>query len=797
MEFRSDSFLFLPLRGRGPQPANKTYVFPRQVRAAVTGIAGYVAEFSNRDDHHLGSIDVRVETEILGNTVTVNGFFGLRDWSGEWDDEYDGIIEFTVVAELVPATQPPPRADLVITGAELNQSVQHFRSSRYLDPQNARPDNSIFLIAGKNTGVRIYADWDKTAGLPPINRLTGQLVVRTASTSVTLEPINPGKGIVPKRDAAINQAVADDTLNFMIPASLAAGVVTVSCEVFDENAPGSRSAAFSRTLSFVPTEPLNIFLVGVATKQPPAPAPTQAQIMASLSLVNSTYPRNITATGFTTITVDGDFTGPPSTLSCGGGWDKAKDAVGDLRGGSGDVYYGGVPAGIVCVAIVGGCSPVGSGVAVAFTDVPPGVAHEIGHALGRNHAPCRGCPNSPSSPDNDYPTYNGFPPDSIGVFGFDPTTNTVVNPASTLDFMSGRLGVGCTAGTVSSVTPRWISPYTYQGLLGQRLGATAGALTLLDRPQMTLFLGLTIPRDRKVVRRHSFHYQAPPQGSSGCASAFTYELLDGERQVLDCGPLHCGCTGSDCHCWPKIIRDAIVMPAGARLLKVWEGEKEIYEEKIPDPPKVRITGRDVDQQGIHLRWESEPGRGLWYVVHWKDVRSGEYRGVAPRQEEKKLLIPRRLFASGAELRVRVYATSGIATGFVEEVLKLEDTHLPSAQLTLVGATSAEGPQHLPAVLTAIATDSAGGQDEGDRIAWYDGAGSQLARGRHLDTRTLPPGRHVVRAVGRGLGAILRKSWLIERTADGITLHHAICDPPPRRSHEEHHHPHPKPPKCEN
>ena len=94
---------------------------------------------------------------IAQNTVTVDGTFGLRDWSGNWDDAYDGNIDFVVVAELQPVTAPPPRADLTITGMEANQATQFFRSSSFLDPANVRPDNSIFLIARKDTGIRVYS----------------------------------------------------------------------------------------------------------------------------------------------------------------------------------------------------------------------------------------------------------------------------------------------------------------------------------------------------------------------------------------------------------------------------------------------------------------------------------------------------------------------------------------------------------------------------------------------------------------------------------------------------------------
>src|SRR6266566_36832 len=148
MDSRSGSIDFsLPLSGSGPRTASQTVVFPRTVKAGAAGLAGYTIAFRG-GDHHVG----RLEAAINANTVTVNASLGLRDWSGNWDDQYDGTVDFAVVAELQSATAPPPRTDLIITDVELNQAVQFFRSDRFLDPANARPDNSIFLIARKNAG---------------------------------------------------------------------------------------------------------------------------------------------------------------------------------------------------------------------------------------------------------------------------------------------------------------------------------------------------------------------------------------------------------------------------------------------------------------------------------------------------------------------------------------------------------------------------------------------------------------------------------------------------------------------
>src|SRR5262245_36061380 len=117
MEIRLASADFSsPVRGSGPRLVPQTLVFARQVNAATAGFVGYSIGYSPNDDHHVGKMEVKVDTAVSGNTVTVTATLGVRDWSGDWDDNYQGRIDFVVLADLVPVTAPPPRGDLQITG---------------------------------------------------------------------------------------------------------------------------------------------------------------------------------------------------------------------------------------------------------------------------------------------------------------------------------------------------------------------------------------------------------------------------------------------------------------------------------------------------------------------------------------------------------------------------------------------------------------------------------------------------------------------------------------------------------
>ncbi len=102
MQTQNNSVAFSALSGSGPQVSSTTVTFGSPVTQAAAILTGFVVEFSGGDDHHLGQLDVQVLVPpggISGATVAVQVTYGLRDWSGNWDDRYDGQVFFAVVAE--------------------------------------------------------------------------------------------------------------------------------------------------------------------------------------------------------------------------------------------------------------------------------------------------------------------------------------------------------------------------------------------------------------------------------------------------------------------------------------------------------------------------------------------------------------------------------------------------------------------------------------------------------------------------------------------------------------------------
>jgi len=101
MEIVNSNISFGRFKGSGPRQMSTDVVMPAAITSATALLTGFNVQFSSNDgDHHLGNLDVRLNAAVLaGTSVRVTATFGLRDWSGSWDDNYEGQIFFAVVGE--------------------------------------------------------------------------------------------------------------------------------------------------------------------------------------------------------------------------------------------------------------------------------------------------------------------------------------------------------------------------------------------------------------------------------------------------------------------------------------------------------------------------------------------------------------------------------------------------------------------------------------------------------------------------------------------------------------------------
>ncbi len=822
MDLRVSSFDF-PTTTGAPQSATQVVAFPRAVREVAVGILGYATSFVG-EDHHFGRLQVELAADIDpadATKVEVTGDFQLRDYSGTLDDSFTGNVQWAVIADLVPAVPPAPgqpRPDLIVVDAEVTQAIQHFRSATQLAPPNVFPDNSIRLVADKPTVVRLYVDHDAASGLPPIATLTGQLTVTSgANTTIVL----PMESIAPRRDVAILRGERRHTLNFVIPENLCRGTISVSAQVRDAADATAFSPPFQRDLSFDVIPTVDIQAVGINYTGPdirtgatPADlaAPTQADFVLTLALTENLFPTpQVQVVSFQTMDYDEEI-----TSDIGQGCDKFSDlldAVSELGADDGSVVYGLYNVG-VDNGTVSGCGGGGAGVGKIARGTT--AAHEIGHALGRQHAPCDNVTRcaSPHNQDGSYPHYSGFDSDSIGEYGFDATSSLgAVKPPSTWHDMMGYS------------PSKWISPYTYKALLSAIPARSAAAdLRVAEgrasarredhgewEPARTpqLFLRVDRSHEGALTVGDCFTYPSLPRPRGRRHTDLSVELRTKDGRVVVCERLYAadtcgpcspggGCDGAcDGGCGaciggcgrrgPVRIRQAIAFHDDAYELVLLDRRRVVHRQDIGTAPAPHLSvefADEIERDHLRLSWsiDGQPDEPrLWALVQWQN-RHGVWRGVAPRTREHELLVPKALVAAGGRARLRVLVTSGLATASEDWE---GDVAIPApvpSGIELTGGDDRVGPRLLRASAAVDARD----------LRWY-ADGAEIAAGRLLDTRLVPVAtrRLSARTADRGSGfahAVWDLTWTGAELTDITRVEFPVS--PHGRSHEhrDHHHP---------
>ena len=725
MAIRTSSVSFPPLRGGGPRTAQATVVFPRTVLRAGAALTHYAVGFSG-SDHHFGNLQIALDPVVNADSVTVNVTYGVRDWSGNWDDDYTGDIEFAVIAELVSATAPPPRTDVVIADAELNQATQYFQSFRHLDAEHALPDNSIRLIGGKNLGVRVYVDYDAAGTTSPIASLSGEMRITTASGATTT--LGALSAILPRPQAAIDRGNVAHTLNFMIPGIWCEGQLDMEIEVFDAAQPSQRSAPFARTLRFVDVTPLQVHAVAIhyTGQGLDLPAPSVADVVAAFDFTERTYPiGEVTLAGYQAQDY-GDDLKPSDDGDDTPGFDGILDMLLDLRGGGDELFVALLPQGGIDTEIdttgwsIGGIER--SGVGVSFIGDGAALAHEIAHAFGRDHAPCDDdarC-DDPKSPDDHYPHYGIYPSDSIGEFGFDPIANKVWDPATAFDFM-GYSGID------------WVSPYTYAALMsalpptgGGPVGSSTSRAMLRrrsdpERQGMGLLLRLTIAPDDTVRLEASFTHEVRRVPLQGCGK-WQVVQRNGKGEVLQCVTLRIREDCDGCR-RTRRVRQLLSRSTGAETLAIVHEGKDVLVEPFGDPPKVEAQLHG-EKDRLEVRWTSAEAAAndIQVLVQGLDPL-GVWRGLAPRTRQQRIMLPRAALTKRRYRKLRLLAVRKLATVAID--LPYEPAAVTAAAQIIVRVVA-------PGVLKAWVVGDDG--VEPAQLRWSDEFGAEIGRGHTLDLR---------------------------------------------------------------
>jgi hypothetical protein len=251
-------------------------------------------------------------------------------------------------------------------------------------------------------------------------------------------------------------AIGNHTWNLPLTAAEAIAGLTVEAVVDADNSvtvADSASKRFPRgtgtaSLDLVTLAPLRITFFPIhATVQETTGAITAENVETYLTATRQWIPASaVLATVRPPYTTNHD-------LSVAANWSRLLQDLQAIRTAEGarDEYYhgiigsfSGIPYGGLAYRPSAPSSTARSGLSYdRMPSSPQTIAHELGHNLGRMHAPC----GSPSNIDPSYPHANA----SLGSAGYDLVSGGLRHPTQHRDYMS-------------YCTPRWTSDYTFDGI---------------------------------------------------------------------------------------------------------------------------------------------------------------------------------------------------------------------------------------------------------------------------------------------------------------------------------------------
>lgn len=653
-------------------------------------------------------------------------------------------------------------SNITIVGIEQTQTIQFFRFNG--QGSGFAADNSIPLIANKTTILRVYIDCTTLPQFPVPGRITGKLSsFRLPYSPPPIPDLFPFNGPIPANpSSAIDRGNPNHTLNFQVPATYCSGLMAFTVNVFDADHPNQANyAAQSKSVAvaFQNVPPLTVHGVLIHYTGPdffdkPIDKQTNGfDLLESLDYVLRTYP-------VSQFNYDGCEVLPWSAkLAVGQNFYDLDNKLGSLRAMSGtnDLYIGLIPPEANCGGI---CGLGGGDVALFFAHNGPEASHEIGHALGRPHSPCKEGPVPGEDPN--YPVYNNYPRGSIGEYGFDTKTRTTLDPNVTNDFMSYSY----------CPEPSWVSPWTYLKLkdaltpVAQAMLVTSGAVkkSSIWEAEMAEFYHLScrIYRDTpygRVEIQSAFHLNRHPPQVSGTPSDITLELLNETGGLIDV----VRCIEQNLHvdipmpftdytaafpCYPE-LRSIRVVHNG-NVLRVLEVAQEAPNLEIVDTK--RIESHLGNLLRLHWRGEAleETTPRLEYGVRYS--HDGErWRALATGLTQTQYVVNLDLVPGGEHCRLQIVASAGLRTTVMETEpfavpRKSRQAYISSPQ------TGSEFEIGMPIALAGTGFSPDFGLTSPDEVVWSSRSIGTIGTGYQLTTNTLPIGYHrITMYVPDGLG----------------------------------------------
>lgn len=549
---------------------------------------------------------------------------------------------------------PPPVVDISVSRIEMIQGI-------------TMGDSYTVHVANRPAVLRVFLS---LTGQSELANVFGRLTRHTVG-GVPQDALEAGPITLP---ASTDEGNLAQTLNFNLPSDWLAPGTQYALELDPDNAIRETDEANNRypgsgvqSFDFVNAPLLEVVVVPIRYARPGAPesVPDTSDLSYLTWMPIKVFP--VAQVVYTVRSAVHTFSGD---LRSTGAWSTLLGQITDIHAvedlSEQTVYYGLVDTVAVdgcsggCIAGIGWVnSPYGfaSKTAVGFAGFPsargeasPTFTHEMGHNLGRPHAPC-----GTSNGVGPYPYGGGAP---IGQWGYDLADGQLYPPTSYRDYMS-------------YCSPEWTSDFTYRAIYDAWSWASQpfGPAPEVDAREALVLSGY-VDAAGTLHLGPAFAQKVPAARFAG-EGPYRLDLVDGAGAVLasrsfDAVPYLVDPWNAHDEAYDtsdsRGFMVALPPVTGARGLRVFRSSQLVYERQVSGPAASLRTGIfAVEHPGGQLWSLSNASRrpGLAYRASFSPDGGANWLLLEPGSTAPTIFVPAELLAGASRPVIEVQASDGL------------------------------------------------------------------------------------------------------------------------------------------
>jgi hypothetical protein len=518
-------------------------------------------------------------------------------------------------------------------------------------------DSRTVHIAGRLTMVRVFVNVTGVASVGGVSGRLTRYLGGMPQDSLDAGPITA--------NASINEGNLAHTLNFTLPPNWVVAGTSYVLEIDPLNVIGEGVESNNRhpavgelSFNFVDADALEVVIVPIPYQRNgtgPVTMPKTNDLSYLTWMPIKVYPVSVVT--YTLHPPVATFTGDLTTLS---GWEQLLTSIHSIHNAEDPdwekVYFGLVNSGCggSCIA---GLGYLGAPTAIGFSGTTDGnnnasstFTHEMGHNFNRRHAP--GC--GAGGVDSSYPpAYVIGGQASIGLWGYDPATTTLYNPAVYRDYMS-------------YCGPEWTSDYTYKAIYDFRAAASFDLATA-QSATAALYVGGRIDEQGQVHLLPLNLNTAPVHAAS--TGTHRVELLDAGANVLASQPFDLTPVAFDTLGGGGEGRGfGFFMPAvdDVAALRIYEGDRIVFERRASGPaPQIEAGPQSLSMDGTSVSWVMRAGNAeVRYRIRFSPDGGQTWQVLALDASQATWTVPPDLLAGAVQPVLEVQAMDGVRTDTV-------------------------------------------------------------------------------------------------------------------------------------